>query len=342
MAVAPKWSSQGKQSRQGRIVSAATLATAVLAAQACSVQGVATDDDADYPTEAVELTVPSSPGGSTDLIARALAQDLEDPLDTTINVVNKEGANGKIAAQDVFSSDPDGYRLTLMMQSLFSVTPLVLDDPDAVELEDMTFIKGISVEDYVLVVPEDSEYETIEDLLEADGITYATSGAGTGGQLSQAALFGLAEVDAEDVPFDGGAPAMTAVLGGQVDAGAAHTAEVVGQVEAGEMRPLLTFAEERLEAFPEVPTATEIGHDIVVDQRRFVAAPAGLPDEVRDTLVDAIDEAVASEEYGQTLEQNYIGRWEVDGDEVGEQLTSSLERYTELVDDLGLDLSDES
>ncbi|MFG2007426.1 Bug family tripartite tricarboxylate transporter substrate binding protein [Spirillospora sp. NPDC048911] len=313
---------------------------ATLALSACSVQGGSSGGGSgDYPSRAVEFTVPSDPGGSTDLITRALAKSIEKPLGQKGVVVNKPGANGKIAGKDVFSSKPDGYRVAVMPQSLFAIGPLVVKDPGAIKLEDMTFVKGLTVEDYVMVVPADSKYKTVKDILAAGKVRYGTSGAGTGNQLAQALLFGKAKVNATAIPFDGGGPQLTAVLGHKVDVGTVHVAEAYKQIEAGKLRPLVAFSAKRLEALPNVPTATESGYDIVVDQRRFVAAPAALPTDVRDKLVAAIDKAVASPEYTQLLKQNYIGRWDVNGDQVSQQLTKSRDNFTNLTRTLGINLS---
>ncbi|KAB2340421.1 Bug family tripartite tricarboxylate transporter substrate binding protein [Actinomadura rudentiformis] len=323
----------------GAFLTAGT-ALVLAAASACSVQGGGSDDGGGkYPSRAVEFTVPTEPGGSTDLITRALVKSIEKPLGGQAVVVNKPGANGKIAGKDVFSSKPDGHRVAVMPQSLFAVGPLVVKDPDAIKLEDMTFVKGLSVEDYVLTVPASSKVKSLKDLLGSKRVRYGTTGAGTGSQLSQALLFGKAKVPSTAIPFDGGGPLVTAVLGGKVDVGAMHVAEVVKHIEAGKLRPLVVFATKRVEALPNVPTATESGHAIVVDQRRFVAAPAGLPDDVRDKLAGAIDKAVASGEYGQVLKQSYIGRWEVDGTEVARQLTKSRDDFAAMTKTLGIDLA---
>ncbi|RVX38665.1 tripartite-type tricarboxylate transporter receptor subunit TctC [Nonomuraea polychroma] len=317
------------------------LAAVALAASACSVQGGSADKSAaasGYPNKPVEFTVPTDPGGSTDLLTRALAKSIEQPLGAKAVVVNKPGANGKIAGKDVFGSKPDGYRVAVMPQSLFAIGPLMLNDADPVKLTDMTFIKGLAVEDYVLVVPADSTYKTLKDLVEAPSVKYGTTGPGTGSQLSQTLLFGLAKTNAAPVPFDGGAPTVTAVLGGKVDAASVQIAEGFKQVQAGKMRALAVFSDKRLEAMPEVPTAKESGYDVVVDQRRFVAGPAGLPAEVRDKLAAAIDKAIASPEYNEILKANYIGRWDANGEQVGTQLNESLQRFDKLAKDLGIDL----
>ncbi|GAA4064193.1 tripartite tricarboxylate transporter substrate binding protein [Actinomadura miaoliensis] len=327
--------------RRRFLAAGAALALAVTALPACSVEGGGSSggDGGDYPSRAVEFTVPTEPGGSTDTITRALAKSIEKPLGAQAVVVNKPGANGKIAGKDVFSGKPDGYRVAVMPQSLFAIGPLMVKDPDAVKLEDMTFVKGLTVEDFVLVVPKDSKARTLKDLVESGDVRYGTTGAGTGSQLAQALLFGLAKVRATAVPFDGGAPLASALLGRKVDAGALHPADAVKHIEAGNLRPLAVFGSRRSQALPDVPTATESGYKIVVDQRRFVAAPAGLPAAVRDKLAEAIDRAVASPEYGQVLQRNHIGRWDAGGDEVGRQLTKSRDDFAAMTKTLGIDLT---
>lgn len=311
----------------------------VLLTAACSVQGgggQASGDD--YPSKPVEIVVGASAGGSTDIQARALAKSLEEPLGEKVIVTNKPGANGKIAGKDVLSSTPDGYRLMLFPQSLFAIGPLFLDDPDAITLDDMTFIKGLAVEDYVLVTSSKSRFRTLKDVTGADKITYGTTGPGTGSELATALLLGTAGVKGTAVPFDGGAPALTATLGGKVDVAALQIAEATEQVETGGVRALAVFAEERIDAFPDTPTATEAGYEVVVDQRRFLAGPAGLPDSVVDTLVAAVDKATATPEYKDTMKSRHIGAWDASGEEARAQVEASAKRFADLVQRLGIDL----
>jgi tripartite-type tricarboxylate transporter receptor subunit TctC len=313
--------------------------TVTVAASACSVQGGSADKTASgYPTKPVEFTVPQDPGGSTDLLTRALAKNIDGPLGQKAVVVNKPGANGKIAGKDVFGSRPDGYRVAVMPQSLFAIGPLMLDDPDAIQLKDMTLVRGLAVEDYVLVVPASSEHRTLKDLLGADGLKYGTTGPGTGSQLSQALLFGTAKVKASPVPFDGGAPTVTAVLGGKVDVASVQISEGFKHVQAGKMRALAVFSEKRHEALPDVPTAKESGYQVLVDQRRFVAAPAGLPTDVRDKLGAAIDKAVASPDYLRLLKASYIVPWNANGEQAAAQVNESLKRFSDMSRQLGIDL----
>lgn len=322
------------------LLAAAATSAALVATSACSVEG-GSGDTSDFPAKSIEIAVGADAGGSTDLLTRALAKAVEDPLGESVTVVNKPGANGKIAGKEVFGSEPDGYNLAMMPQSLFSVGPLFIDDSDPIELDDMTIIAGLAVEDYVLVVPADSEYQTFEDLMNADELKFGTSGVGTGAQLSQTLLFGLEDIDATDVPFDGGAPNITALLGGKIDVAAAQVGEALPYVESGKLKAFAVFADERVDAMPDVPTAKELGYDVVVDQRRFLAGPPDLPADVVDTLHDDVMEATEDEDYQQLMQKNAMTPWNVDGDATRKQLEESLAGFEKMADELGIDLKEE-
>jgi tripartite-type tricarboxylate transporter receptor subunit TctC len=225
--------------------------------------------------------VPFPPGGSTDLIGRAVAQAIEAPLGQTMVVVNREGAAGAVGTREVAGDRADGYRLVFPPSSLFTITPQTVQDPDTISLDDLTIITGLTVENIVLIANTDSPYQTLDDLLEAgrsgQTINYGHSGVGIGTYLAQRVFFAQAGINATDVPFDGGGPSVTALVGNQVDIGASQIAESIEQVEAGELRHLGIFTPERNEFLPDVPTMREQGFDIEVDQVRFIAGPPGLP-----------------------------------------------------------------
>ncbi|WP_232662814.1 Bug family tripartite tricarboxylate transporter substrate binding protein [Pseudonocardia sp. TRM90224] len=311
----------------------ALLAGTAVALTACGgVQGgSAARDAAGFPTKPVELTVPSSAGGSSDLIGRAVARAVEKPLGTSVPVVNKPGANGAVGGKEVLGSSPDGHRLVMLFKSLMSITPLAVDDPDAIRFDQMTVVAPLTVEDYVLVVPAASPHRTVADLVGAGRLSYGTTGAGTGSQLAQALLFGAAKVDATDVPFDGGAPTITALLGSQVDAAVIQIAEAAPQVDAGALRPLAVFSEARIPFLKDVPTAKELGYDVVVDQRRFLAAPAGLAPEALATLQKAVATAQQDPRYTEFLEKNYISPWTDPADQVIPHLEAAKKGYADVI-----------
>lgn len=291
---------------------------------------------ADFPTKSVNLTAPSSAGGSTDLISRALASSLEEPLGQSVVVENKPGANTAVGTKEVLNSKADGYSTVLAAESLFAITPLFVEDPDALTMDDMTVVAPVSEEEYVLVVNKDSGINSLEDLLAKDNIKYATSGAGTGGQLGQAALFALAGKKATDVPFDGGSAAVTAVLGNHADAVATQLAEVKPQIDAGKLIPLVVFSPERSEYFPEVPTAEESGYDISVVQRRWLAVPKETPQDVVSKLTESVEAAKDSQSFQDFLKTSLIGEWDGEPADVKTTVEEDTKTFSDLAKEYGI------
>ena len=288
----------------------------------------------------VDFIIPSGPGGSTDLIGRAFLDALEEPLDTQITPENRQGANGAVGGKAALAQAPDGETIVTLFQSLMAITPLAVEDEDPISFDDMEVLAALTIEDYVLVVNSDeTDVETLDELLEEDGLNFGSSGVGTGGQLSQALLFAQAGVSYTDVPLDGGAEAVTSLLGGHVDVASVHVAEAAPYLEDGSFTPLVTFAEEREEFLPDVPTATEEGYDVVVDQKRFVAAPADLDEAASEAYAGAIDEALQDEEYLAYLEDNYISVWEQDPDAVADEIEEAATTYESQLEELDITLN---
>ncbi|WP_040390436.1 Bug family tripartite tricarboxylate transporter substrate binding protein [Catelliglobosispora koreensis] len=284
---------------------------------------------AKFPERAVEWVVPFAAGGSTDLIARMLAKSLEKPLGQTVLVVNKEGAAGAVGTKDVISGTPDGYRMAFPPSSLFTITPHLQQSATKIGLDELRIVTGLTVENICFIVHKDSKYKTIDDLLNDKGakIKFAHSGVGTGSYLSQVLFFKQAGFDATDVPFGGTGPAVTAVLGKQVDIAASHVAESHKQVASGDLRRLAVFTDTRMQLLPDVPTAKEKGIDVVVDQMRFACVPPKVSDDVAKVLENAFREAVKTPEYGKFLNDNYIERRELSGVDLTAKIKADSDRY---------------
>ena len=292
--------------------------------------------------EPITVLVGQDPGGSTDLIARALAEEASGELGVPVTVENRPGANGALAAQELASAEPDGHTLMVYNGSLAYITPLAVAEGEAPDIADYEIVTGISQDDYVLVTAPSSGFSTVEDLAAAGRpVTFGTTGVGTGSQLSQELLFAQAGIDATAVPFDGGSPTLTAVLGGQVDVASIQLGEAIEQIEAGELTPIVTFAEERPSYLPDTPTAIEAGYDVPVQQSRAVFAPQGTPDDVIETLQASFQTAFESEAYQQFNEDNQLTPNEIDGEEVREAWTSNLEEYRSVVEEYSIDLGSE-
>ena len=258
-------------------------------------------------------------------------------------MINREGANGALAAAEVAKAEPDGSTISVQNASLFVITPLAVGADEVTSIDDFDVVGGVSRDDYVLVASKGSGFTSIDDLSKADGkITYGTTGVGTGAQLACALTFNVNDTPAEAVPFDGGAPALTALLGNQVDTACLQVGEAVENIEAGKIVPLTVFGPERVEFLPDVPTATEQGLDVEVAQYRFMTVPKGTPQDVQDTIWEAMQATFEKDEYKSFNEQNNLTPMEIPGDEVVTLLEDDKQRYADLVEEYGIDLGSAS
>ncbi|HEX2072828.1 MAG TPA: tripartite tricarboxylate transporter substrate binding protein [Geodermatophilus sp.] len=329
--------------RRGLTVGVGLLTALSLTACGGNLGGGGSADAAEsFPDGPITLLVGQDAGGSTDLIARALADTVSEELGVPVTVENRPGANGAVAAQELAGAEPDGQTLMTFVGSLAYITPLAVSEDEAVDINDYEVVTGISRDDYVLVTNPGTGFTTVEDLVNAGRpITFGTTGVGTGSQLSQELLFAQAGVDATAVPFDGGSPTLTAVLGGQVDVGSVQLGEAFEQIEAGELVPLVTFAEERPSYLPDTPTAVEAGYDVPVQQSRAIAAPEGTPQEVLDRLQEAFQVAFATEEYQQFNQDRLLTPHEIDGEELKAEWTENLEKYRAKVEEHDIALGED-
>jgi tripartite-type tricarboxylate transporter receptor subunit TctC len=310
-----------------------------LAACGGNVGGGSSSDSAKFPDGPITILVGADPGGSTDLIARAAAKSASDELGVAVTVENKAGANGALAAGELANSDADGQTLGIFNGSLAFITPLAVSDDEAVSIKDYEVVTGLSLDDYVLVTSPKSGFKTVKDLAAAGRpVTFGTTGVGTGSQLSQELLFHQAGIDSTSVPFDGGSPTLTAVLGGQVDVGSIQLGEAIEQIQAGELTPIVTFAKKRPSYLSDTPTAIEAGYDVPVQQARALVAPKGTSSKVISALKAAFRKAFESDAYKKFNEDNQLTPWEVDGDEVVSTWTDNLDKYRSVVDKYKINL----
>ncbi len=333
-----------KASLTRRTLVATTAAAGVLALSACggNVAGGSAESGEAFPSGPITLTVGQDAGGSTDRIARAIAEGMAEDLGVAVPVVNKAGANGALATKEVAAMEPDGQNLVLLNASLITITPLAVGEDEAVNLDNLDVIAGLSQDDYVLVASPESGFETLADIQESTGeLNFGTTGVGTGSQLAQAVLFAQAEIDGTAVPFDSGSPALTAVMGDQVDVATIQLGEALPQIEAGTVTPIVTFAKERSEFLADVPTAIEEGYEVPVSQYRALAAPKGLSEDAKARLVESVETVQGTETYQEFNQQNILTPWEVSGEEVVEEWNALAEQYKALVEEYDISLSGE-
>ncbi|WP_454697223.1 Bug family tripartite tricarboxylate transporter substrate binding protein [Arthrobacter humicola] len=323
-----------------RAVLGATSAMTLLALTACGNVAGGSTDSSKFPSGPISVTVGQAAGGSTDLIARAVAEGASKTLGTPMPVVNKPGANGALATKEVAGKPADGQNLLLVTASLVTITPLAVTAEEAVNIDDLDIITGLSQDDYVLVASTQSGFKTIKDVTGAGrNITFGTTGVGTGSQLAQTVLFKQANVQGTDVPFDSGKPALTAVLGNQVELATIQLGEAMPQIQAGKVAPLLVFSEERNTFLPDVPTAKESRYDVPVAQYRAVAAPKGTSQVAKDKLLAAFKETFKSEAYQEFNKKNMLTPKEISGEEVVTQWKEYAAKYKSLVEKYDISLS---
>src|SRR3954470_12845012 len=170
---------------------AAATAVAATVLTACSGVQTSTGNGGgdSWPSGTVEMYVGASAGGSSDLISRAVSKGLSDDLGASFPVINREGANGALAAAEVAKAKPDGSVISIQNASLFTITPLAVNADEVTKVDDFDVVYGVSRDDYVLVTNPASGYKTLKDLENSPRVVrYGTTGVGTGAQLAAALL----------------------------------------------------------------------------------------------------------------------------------------------------------
>ncbi len=322
---------------------AAALAVASVLLTACgAIEAETAEQPAGaWPSGTVDMYVGYAAGGSSDLISRAVAEGLSGDGATPFRIINREGGNGAIAAAEVAAAPADGSVIAIQNASLYAITPLAVARDAAVDIESVDVVYGISRDHYVVVANPASGFRTIGDIGGADqAIRYGTTGVGTGAQLSAALLFKNADVPAEPVPFDSGAPALAAVLAGEVDIAVIHVGEAIDSIRSERLVPLAVFGPDRNSYLPDVPTAQEQGVDAEVTQYRFMTVPKGTPQYIKDALVEGLKATFDTEAYRNFNEQHSFTPMEIPGDEVLAQLAEDTQRYAQVVQQNGIDLHD--
>jgi tripartite-type tricarboxylate transporter receptor subunit TctC len=284
------------------------LALAALVLLAAALPAAAQDP---YPSRPISLVAPFPPGGVADLTARPVATAMEKVLKQPVGVVNKTGAAGAVGMQFVATSKPDGYTLLLALSSI-SIIPeadKIFGRPPAFTVDQFAPVALISADPTILVVRAESPWKTakefIEDAKKRPGqISYSSSGIYGTLHMAMELLSSAAGIKLRHVPHAGAGPALTALLGGHVDALASGPAVVLPQIKAGKLRALAGWGDKRVAALPEVPTFKELGYpeaEFYIWAGLF--APRGTPEPVLAKLREAARLAVADAEFKAAMDK---------------------------------------
>ena len=249
---------------------------------------------AEYPDKAITAIVPFPPGGSTDAIARAIGPKITQKLGQPYIVENRAGATGAIGAGMVKRAAPDGYTIMVAPISVYAVNPLLQKGLSYDPSTDFDLLTVAVRAPNVLVAypgfPVNNVAELVAYLKKNPGkITFASSGAGSSDHLTAALFWQQSGTSGIHVPYKGGAPAITDLLGGHADLSFQNINVVAGHIKAGKLKALAVTGDKRAAILPQVPTLTESGvKNVDVYSWQAVAAPKGLPADVKAKLHGAI------------------------------------------------------
>jgi len=255
-----------------------------------------------YPDRIIRIVVPFAPGGGTDVIARTLAQEMARDLGVSVIIENKPGAGTIIGTQAVAASEPDGY--TLLMATFSHAVNISLSaklpyDPHS----DFAPVALVARSFNFVVVNPKSAINSIADLIAAakadpDKLSYGTYGTGTSAHLAGELFKNMAKINLTTVPYKGSAPAITDLLGGQIQVMFTTVASAASLIAGGQLRALAVTSAERSPAFPQLPTVAEAGVPGYAAESWYgLYAPAKTPADVIDRLNKSAAKAVESEAF---------------------------------------------
>ena len=332
-----------------RLALVIVAATAALTLASCSSTGSG-DGGASGGAEATAVTdvniiVPAEPGGGWDQTGRSVSQVLTgDKIVDTAPVTNIGGAGGTVGLASL-ANEKDPH--SLMVTGLVMVGAVETNAAQN-RMEDTTPIARLTEEPLVVVVPADSEYDTLEDLVDdivENGQDVTVTGGSAGGAdhilagllLEEAGLSG-AEIgeNLNYIPNSGGGEAVALILGNNASAGISGIGEFVEHINAGTMKALAVSSAEPAENLPDVPTITEEGYDVVLTNWRGVLAPSDISDGDRDALIEVVTEMHDSEAWATELETRGWADAFLTGDEFAAYLDENIAEVTTTLQNIGL------
>jgi tripartite-type tricarboxylate transporter receptor subunit TctC len=293
-----------------------------------------------YPDRPVRIVVGFPPGGSSDTVARVVAQHLSPLLGQPVVVENKPGAGGVIGSDAVAKAAPDGYTLLLATAGHSTAAAMMQKLPfDAVK--DFAWITTVTTYPFAIATSSDSPIKSLEDLVKRakaspGKITYSSAGVGTSHHLLGEWLSSQAGIEMNHIPFKGGTSPLTEVLAGRVDVMIETMTLVLPHLKSGKLRGLAVTSPEPKEYLPDVPPASKTVPGLVFQSWLGIAAPAGTPEPVVQRLNADLRKALGAPEVQKRLAALGGGAAPVNPDEMRRQVETEIERWKKLVESRGI------
>jgi tripartite-type tricarboxylate transporter receptor subunit TctC len=291
---------------------------------------------ADFPEKEVQIIIPWAPGGATDLVFRALAASTAKYLGQAVVIVNKAGGGGAVGYVEGMKAKPDGYTLVT------AVTPLTIlphQVKTAFTYKDFEPIINVVQDPAMFLVRSDAPWKDVKEFLDQAKknpgmISVGNSGAGGGVHLIALAFEKAMGVKFNHIPFSGGGPSVTALLGGHINAVSVSPPEGISQVQAGKLRIMALFSETRFDMFPNIPTCKEQGVNFAMGQWRGLAAPKGTPPAVIQKLHDAFKKGMEDAGFKKNAKDMAVNLEYMSSSELGKTMAADHEFYGKLVKEI--------
>ncbi|MBR1672549.1 MAG: tripartite tricarboxylate transporter substrate binding protein [Fretibacterium sp.] len=261
---------------------------------------------AEYPAKSIRMIVPFAAGGRTDLVARAIASSAEKLLGQPIAIINKTGGSGAVGMAEGAGSRPDGYTITMVTRELVSLPQL---GTSPVGPDDFKLVCLINEDPAIVLVTPDSKYSSVKDIVEA-----AKAAPGTLKFASTAQpnfyLLGLGiltDTTYNQIPYNGAAEAIPALMGNHVEFSMTGPAEAISQLKGGQLKGLGIASSQRMAAFPDIPTLTEQGIPLVTGTWRGIGVPPKTPQAIVEKLMAAFEQAAKTPDFVKFMDEKTFG-----------------------------------
>jgi len=310
------------------------LSTLAACAAAAAFAPLANAQAGDYPNRPIKLIVPFAPGGSTDMVARMLADKMTQVLGQPVVVDNKGGAGGSIGADAIAKSAPDGYTIGMATVSTHGANPAIYAKLPYNAVKDFAPITNVMSVPSVFVVHPSVPAKTMQEFIalakaKPGKYTFASPGTGSLGHANIENFMNLAGIELLHIPYKGAGQAITDALGGQVDSMTDNLPSTLSNIQSGKLRPLAVLALKRSPVLPDVPTYTELGYPGMGDGGWFgLVAPAGTPKPIIDKLNAAAHKVMAMPDYVEKQKGISGESMANTPEQFAKQIQAAIERYT--------------